>query len=142
MSCNFNLTSRTPENSQKCGILTNEKWMFSAKIWMFLAKMGSKNNVSWCIGVTYTLCIWFQSHLKTFFLNSSKNGLFLAKFKMFRVGFYHVRHLAPKSPSGFKEKITIGKKIPWHWRWSRVKRGKYCYFCQKNAFFGQKMTFF
>ena len=27
LSWNFNLTSRTPENSQKCGILTNEKWM-------------------------------------------------------------------------------------------------------------------
>ena len=34
------------------------------------------------------------------------------------------------------------KKVPWHQRWRGVNRGIYCHFCQKNAFFGQKMTVF
>ena len=58
---------------------------------------------------------------ENFFFNSSKHGLFLAKLKMFGGGFHHVRHLAPKSPSGFKEKITIGKKSSLT---SKVKKGE------------------
>ena len=69
-----------------------------------------KNHVLWCIWVTYTLCIWFQSLLDTFFLKSFKNGPFLAKLKMFRGGFHHVPHLAPKYPLEFKKKNTNRKK--------------------------------
>ena len=102
---------------------------------MFLAKNVVKNNVSWCILIPYTLWIWFQSHLKTFLFNSSKNGLFLAKLKMFWGGFHHLLHLPTIYPSGFKEKITIGKKSSLT---SKVKRGEQWYilsFLSKKCIF-------
>ena len=73
-----------------------------------------------CLGnidFMYMVPVTFEN----FFLNSSKHGLFLAKLKMFRGGFHHVRHLAPKSPSEFKEEIIIGKKSSLT---SQVKRGE------------------
>ena len=39
-------------------------------------------------------------------------------------------------------KIPMEKKVSWHQSWTRLDKGIYCIFCQKNAFFGQKMAFF
>ena len=39
-------------------------------------------------------------------------------------------------------KIPSKKNVPWHRRYNALQRGSNCHFCQKNAFFGQKMTFF
>ena len=102
LSWNFNFTSRIPENSQKCGFLKNRKLQIFTKIGAFFSKNVVKNRVSWCIWVTYTLYIWFQPILDTFFLKSFKNGPFLVKLKMFKEGFNHVPDLARKNPSEFK----------------------------------------
>ena len=39
-------------------------------------------------------------------------------------------------------KLPAKKKVPWHQRGPVRARGSNCHFCKKNAFFGQKMTFF
>ena len=39
-------------------------------------------------------------------------------------------------------KLPPEKKVPWHRRGAVRCRGWNSHFCQKNAFFGQKMTFF
>ena len=55
-------------------------------------------------------------------------------------------HFCPTVPKFFASKIVVKlppeKKVPWHRRWAALGRGSNCHFCQKNAFFGQKMTFF
>ena len=40
-----------------------------------------KGDLKPCIWVTYTVCLWFQSLLETFFFKSSKNGTFWAKLR-------------------------------------------------------------
>ena len=39
-------------------------------------------------------------------------------------------------------KIPSKKNVPWHRRYNALQRGSNCHFCQKNAFFRQKLTFF
>ena len=55
-------------------------------------------------------------------------------------------HFCPAVPSFFTSKIGVKlppeKKVPWHRRGPERSSGSNCHFCQKNAFFGQKMTFF
>ena len=55
-------------------------------------------------------------------------------------------HFCPEVPTFFASKIGVKlppeKKVPWHWRCAALCWGSNCHFCQKNAFFGQKMTFF
>ena len=55
-------------------------------------------------------------------------------------------HFCPAVPTFSASKIGVKlppeKKVPWHRRWAALGRGSNCHFCQKNAFFGQKMTFF
>ena len=45
MSWNFNFTSRTPENGQKCRFLKNGKLLLLTKIGAFSGKMWSKTDV-------------------------------------------------------------------------------------------------
>ena len=55
-------------------------------------------------------------------------------------------HFCPEVPTFFASKIGVklppGKKVPWHRRWAALSRWSNCHFCQKNAFFGQKKSFF
>ena len=50
--------------------------------------------------------------------------------------------LPNKILQNLSRKIPSKKNVPWHRRYNALQRGSNCHFCQKNAFFGQKMTFF
>ena len=64
------------------------------------------------IWVTYTICLWFQSLLETFFFKSSKNGTFWAKLRRVKM----VWTFLPSSAHFFHFKnwckITSWKKSP------------------------------
>ena len=50
--------------------------------------------------------------------------------------------LPNKILQNLSRKIPSKKNVPLHRRYNALQRGSNCHFCQKNAFFGQKMTFF
>ena len=57
-------------------------------------------------------------------------------------GFTMCPTLPNKILQNLSRKIPSKKNVPWHRRYNALQRGSNCHFCQKNAFFGQKMTFF
>ena len=69
-----------------------------------------KGDLKPCIWVTYTVCLWFQSLLETFFFKSSKNGTFWAKLRRVKMAWTFL----PSSAHFFRFKnwckITSRKK--------------------------------
>ena len=57
-------------------------------------------------------------------------------------GFTMCPTLPNKILQNLSRKIPSKKNVPLHRRYNALQRGSNCHFCQKNAFFGQKMTFF
>ena len=62
------------------------------------------------VSVTYTICLWFQSHLETFFFKTSKYGTFWAKLRRVNMAWKFL-HISAHS-FHFKNwcKITSRKK--------------------------------
>ena len=57
-------------------------------------------------------------------------------------GFTMCSTLLNKILQDLSSQIPPQKKVPWHRRYAALRRGLKGHFCQKHAFFGQKMTFF
>ena len=142
MSWNFNLTSRTPENSKKCGFLKIIKITVFTKNWGIFMKNWVKNHVSWCIWVTHTLCIGFQYFFdNVFFQIFRKWSYFWLNWKCLEGSFTISSTFLQQILQNLSKKISMEKKVPWHQPGPTWARGPNCHFCQKNPFFGQKMAF-
>ena len=79
---------------------------------------------------------------KFFFSNPPKMTLFGLNWEESKGGFTMCSTLLNKILQDLSSKIPPQKKVPWHRRYAALRRGSKGHFCQKNAFFGQKMTFF
>ena len=111
MSRNFNLTSGTPENSQKCRFLKIIKITFLSKNWGIFTKYWVKNIVSWCIWVILTLCIGFQYLLATFFSYLPKMVHFWLNWKCSLGGFTISSTFLQQILRNLSRKISMEKKF-------------------------------
>ena len=91
----------------------------------------------------HTLYVFGSSQFqKLLFSNLAKMARFWLNRKCSVGGFTMCSTLLNKILQNLSSKIPPPKKVPWHHRYGALRRGSKGHFCQKNAFFGQKMTFF
>ena len=91
----------------------------------------------------HILYVFGSSHFqKLLFSNLAKMAHFWLNRTCSVGGFTMCSTLLNKILQDLSSKIPPQKKVPWHRRYAALRRGSKGHFCQKNAFFGQKMTFF
>ena len=91
----------------------------------------------------HAVYVYGSSHFWTlFFSNLSKTAHFWLNWKCSEGVFTMCPTLPQNILWNLRRKIPTEKNIPWHRCCPVLPRGSNCQFCQKNAFFGQKMSFF
>ena len=91
----------------------------------------------------HTLYVFGSSQFqKLLFSNLPKIAHFQLNWKCSAGGFTMCPTLPNKILQDISSKIPPEKKVPWHRRSNALQQGSNCHFFQKNAFFGQKKTFF
>ena len=141
LSWNFNFTSRTPENGQKCRFLKNGKLLFLTKIGAFSGKMWSETMYHDVFGL-HTLNPHGSSHFWKKKFKSWKNGPFWAKLRRvkmawtFFLNFPQFFHLKKWCKITFKKKsfLTLAR--------ARAGQGvKLPFFSKKCIFRAEKGIF-